>query len=79
MASVLHLRCRHCGEVLQDREAEYCPECNLYLAYRAMPFLLGMILTGRLAIDLPGRSPHGLPPIEGEGLACIDEVALIWE
>ena len=79
MASVHHLRCRHCGELMQNREAEYCPECNMYLAYRAMPLLLGLILTGHLAIDLPERYPHGLPPVDGEAFACIDEAALIWE
>ncbi len=82
MASVIHLRCHHCGEPLQNRDEPYCPECNLYLAYRAMPFLLGLLLTGHLATDLSGRYPHGLPAISGEGFADEadqDEAALIWD
>lgn len=79
MANLLHMRCRHCGELLQNREEEYCPDCNLYLAYRAMPFLLGLMLTGHLATDLPGRYPNGLPPIENDEPAYTDEAVLIWE
>ena len=79
MANVFHLRCRHCGKLLQDREQEYCPECNIYLAYRAMPFLLGLMLTGHLATDLAERYPDGLPPVESDALSYDDEAALIWE
>jgi len=79
MAKVIHLRCHHCGEPLRSRDAEYCPDCNLYLAYRAMPFLLGMILTGHLATDLARRYPNGLPAITNETFAYEDEAALIWE
>lgn len=79
MANVIHLRCHHCGEPLQNRNYEYCPDCNLYLAYRAMPFLLGMILTGHLATDIAGRYPQGLPGIESDPLDYEDEAALIWE
>jgi len=60
MANVIYMRCRHCGELLHDREREYCPSCNLYLAYRAMPLILGMLLLPaaptRLA-HLPVKSP----------------------
>lgn len=79
MANLLHLRCRHCGEALQNREHEYCPDCNLYLAYRAMPFLLGLMLTGHIATDLSGRYPNGLPSVEGDEPAYADEAVLIWE
>lgn len=84
MANVIHLHCRHCGEPLENRDEAYCPPCNLYLAYRAMPFLLGMILTGRLATDLPGRYPQGLPAIGSEPCAeneleLLDEAAQVWE
>lgn len=48
MAQVIQLRCRYCGGPLQNREMSYCPPCNLYLAYRAMPFVLGLLLTGSL-------------------------------
>ena len=48
MAQIIQLRCLRCGELLQNRDAFYCPSCNLYLAYRAMPLLLGMLLTGPL-------------------------------
>lgn len=51
MAKGTHLRCRHCGDPLENRDEAYCPPCNLYRAYRAMPFLLGMLLIGR-----PGQS-----------------------
>lgn len=79
MANVIHLRCHHCGEPLQNRDDPYCPDCNLYLAYRAMPFLLGMLLTGHLAPDIAGRYPQGLPGIENDTPAYEDEAALIWE
>jgi hypothetical protein len=79
MAHVIHLRCHHCGGPLQDRDAVYCPPCNLYLAYRAMPFLLGMILTGHLATDLAANHPQGLPGIESDCPCYEDETALIWE
>lgn len=52
MAQILHLSCRHCGERLKNPGEAYCPACNLYLCYRAMPILLGMVLTGHLAPDL---------------------------
>ncbi|AMV72833.1 hypothetical protein JCM30471_34700 [Desulfuromonas carbonis] len=52
MAQILHLHCRYCGERLKNRSQPYCPACNLYLCYRAMPILLGMVLTGHLAPDL---------------------------
>jgi hypothetical protein len=79
MAHVIRLRCHHCGTPLHDQDADYCPPCNLYLAYRAMPFLLGMILTGHLATDLAERHPDGLPGIGGEPPSDDDEAALIWE
>jgi hypothetical protein len=84
MANVIHLHCRHCGEPLDNRDEAYCPPCNLYLAYRAMPFLLGMILTGHLATDLAGRYPQGLPaigsdPFGDEEDVALDETAQVWE
>lgn len=79
MANVIHLRCHYCGEPLQNREETYCPDCNLYLAYRAMPFLLGLMLTGHLVPDLARRYPHGLPAVESDETAYEDEAALIWE
>jgi hypothetical protein len=79
MAQVINLRCRHCGGPLQNRTTAYCPPCNLYLAYRAMPFLLGLMLTGHLATDLAERYPDGLPPVESDAPSYDDEAALIWE
>ena len=73
MAAVIHLRCRHCGELLQDREQEYCPPCNLYLAYRAMPLLLGMLLLGRPA----AAGADGSADREDEGQ--LDLAAINWE
>jgi hypothetical protein len=79
MANVIHLRCHYCGESLQNRDAAYCPDCNLYLAYRAMPFLLGLILTGQLVPDLANRYPRGLPAIAGDTIAYDDEADQVWE
>lgn len=79
MENVIHLRCDHCGEPLRDRGSAFCPPCSLHLAYRAMPFLMGMILTGRLAVDLADAHPDGLPGIEDELPGYEDEAVLIWE
>jgi len=46
MAQVSYTHCRHCGKHLTTHDDPYCPHCNLYLAYQAMPILLGMLLTG---------------------------------
>ena len=84
MANVIHLRCHRCGEPLENRDEAYCPPCNLYLAYRAMPFLLGMMLTGHLATDLAVRHPQGLPAIDSDPVVEEEEIpldvtALVWE
>jgi len=47
MHDVLYLRCRNCGERLTHRHTPWCSDCNLYLAYRAMPLLLGALLLPR--------------------------------
>lgn len=81
MAQILHLKCRRCGEKLKNREEAYCPPCNVYLCYRAMPILLGMVLTGHLAPDLkefpmgaamPWMSPPQPHPYEDESLLIRD-------
>ena len=46
MAKIMYTHCHHCGDRLANHSEAYCPPCNLYLAYRAMPILLGMLLTG---------------------------------
>jgi len=51
MAVVIYTHCRHCGEQLTSRNTPYCPPCNLYLAYRAMPILLGMLMTGHMRLS----------------------------
>lgn len=48
MAQVVHLRCRHCGEAMKNSPLPYCAPCNLELCYKAMPILLGMLMTGQL-------------------------------
>ncbi len=48
MAQVFHLRCRHCGETMKKSSSAYCPPCNLYLCYRAMPMILGMLMTSEI-------------------------------
>lgn len=50
MAVVIYTHCRHCGEQLVSRTTPYCPPCNLYLAYRALPILLGMLITGHIRL-----------------------------
>lgn len=77
MANVIHLRCHHCGEPLQDRNYEYCPDCNLYLAYRAMPFLLGMLLLGPPGVSLADRFQLDQFATADEGV--LDVAALNWE
>lgn len=57
MAQVIYTHCRYCGEQLTQRHAPYCTPCNIYLAYRAMPILLGMLLTGKLAPASIGPYP----------------------
>jgi hypothetical protein len=85
MANVIHLRCRHCGEPLDNRDEAYCPPCNLYLAYRAMPFLLGMLLIGRTGIVPADRCPQDPQAIgsdkdtfDDDGNA-LDVTAINWE
>lgn len=58
MAEVLHLHCRHCGVALNKSSQPYCQTCNIELCYRAMPFLMGMMMTGQLekvVAGLPAR------------------------
>ena len=57
MAAIRYLHCRHCGEPLDDRNQPYCPPCNLYLAYRAMPLILGFLLTGGFPVPVPVAEP----------------------
>lgn len=59
MAQVYHLHCRHCGETLEKSVEPYCPRCNIYLFYRAMPILLGMLLTAQ---PLPVRPAAARAP-----------------
>jgi hypothetical protein len=76
MAQVIHMFCRHCGERLSKDQETYCSSCNLYLCYRAMPILLGMVLTGRLATDLAGLYPD---PALVRPRGYDDPEALVWE
>ena len=65
MAKVVHIRCNHCGEPLTNREWPYCPPCNLYLCYRAMPILLGMLFPLNQTLQGPGtfqEARSDLPP-----------------
>lgn len=78
MSRLYHLHCNYCGDPLTNHEESYCPACNLYLCYRAMPFLLGMILTGRLATDL-ATAPTRMELVEGTGYGYDDEHSLVWE
>ena len=64
MSEVYHLRCRHCGEPMKKNPWPYCPPCNLDLCYRAMPLLLGMLLTGK-AVPQTRRVPVAATPNDG--------------
>lgn len=79
MAQISYIRCRHCGEPLQHRDHAYCPACNLYLAYRAMPFLLGMILLGRTASAYSRHQPKFFEEQSVNGHGYDDETVLIME
>ena len=45
MTQVFYLRCRHCDEPMIKNPWPYCSPCNIALSYRAMPLLLGMLMT----------------------------------
>ncbi|HEX9779020.1 MAG TPA: hypothetical protein VGA63_12810 [Geopsychrobacteraceae bacterium] len=47
MADIYHLRCRRCGTSSATQQGAYCQPCNLYLCYKALPILLGMLMTGQ--------------------------------
>lgn len=76
MSSVLYLRCQKCNEILRHNEQAYCADCNIYLMYRAMPILLGMLLLGGFA---PGLVRRQVPLFDhGQtGYECSD--AINWE
>ncbi len=65
MAEIIHLRCRHCGEPMKNNPWPYCTACNLELCYRAMPLLLGMLMTGHRAPVLT-KAPAGNLPQKGQ-------------
>jgi hypothetical protein len=50
MTDIFHLYCRHCGEGMKRSPSPYCRPCNLDLCYRAMPLLLGMMMTGHIKL-----------------------------
>ena len=50
MTDIFHLHCRHCGEGIKQSRSPYCRSCNLDLCYRAMPMLLGMMMTGNIKL-----------------------------
>ncbi len=79
MDTIYYLHCRHCGEPLADHSDPYCPPCNIYLCYRAMPYLLGMILTGHLATDLATAGPSTMELVDELGYGYEDERLLVWE
>ena len=79
MAQTIHLRCRHCGRKLASSQSSYCPPCNLYLFYRAMPILLGMMMTGQ-RVPHPVRknvAGRGFPAEKPRGYD--DKSVLYWE
>jgi hypothetical protein len=61
MAEIFHLHCRQCGDAMKKSPLPYCAPCNIDLCYRAMPLLLGMMLTGhiKLAPSEPGATING--------------------
>lgn len=56
MAKVIHLRCLHCAEPLNNSTWPYCATCNLALCYKAMPILLGMLLTAQGCPTAPAKA-----------------------
>ena len=50
MAEIFHLHCRQCGDAIKKSPLPYCAPCNIDLCYRAMPLLLGMMLTGHIKL-----------------------------
>jgi len=79
MAQPIYIRCQHCGEQLADRSIPYCPPCNLYLLYRAMPILLGMLMTGQRSLRLqPAYVNKGLFKPQAK-LGYDDKTILLWE
>lgn len=77
MHDVLYLRCRSCGERLTHRHTPWCSDCNLNLAYRAMPLLLGALLLQRpFALQPAAATVHS-----GRYLrrGYDSENALMWE
>ena len=79
MAQILHMKCRRCGEKLKNSQESYCPPCNIYLCYRAMPILFGMIFTGHLAPDLSSFPMSAEPPEDALPSGYEDENMLILE
>ena len=78
MSKISYLRCRKCQEPLKNHEQAYCKPCNLYLMYRAMPILLGMLMTGVIRADpILVRSQAPLFDEGLRGYECSDSVC--WE
>jgi len=77
MAQLFHLHCRHCGERLTNNSSPYCSPCNLYLCYRAMPLLLGMLMTGQLQLQ-PTYVTHETH-WQSARRGYEDKSVLIWE
>ena len=65
MAEISHLRCRHCGEPMKNNPWPYCAPCNLALCYKAMPLLLGMLMTGQRFL-VPASTPRIISPHKGQ-------------
>lgn len=79
MAQIIHLRCRHCGDPLASRDSRYCPPCNLYLCYRALPILLGMLMTGRLLPQFDGLDAPDAQLLADAPRGYEDKNLLVWE
>ncbi|PLX85585.1 MAG: hypothetical protein C0617_03555 [Desulfuromonas sp.] len=74
MTNLIHLRCRNCHQPLKNRSRPWCPPCDRYLCYRALPILLGMLMTGGPPLALPEQA---LPRDGCRGYDCDD--AVTWE
>jgi hypothetical protein len=75
MAEIIYLYCRRCGETLARRGDPYCSSCNLYLCYRAMPYILGMLLMGHAQFRLPYPGGYESEVIEER----MEEYPVAWE
>jgi len=63
---------------LRNRHQPYCADCNLQLCYRALPLLLGLLMTGQPA-TVSSTAPLHRRHLRGSRRGYDDKSLLIWE